>query len=288
MPRPCTCERIVKGQPWGDEFDQHCWDCWRYWHLAEHNLALGGDGVTIPWLPAVATPVHFDPPPPLDLTPRSSRAVVTAVTGDKGRDIFDISGPLLRRYAERCGADFVLLTPPHNVRFPLASKWHVASVLEHYERIAFLDADIIVRESVPNIFDATDPAKFAACCELPEILRDYPGMIEQYQQARLGQQMPRATVTRYINSGVYVASRQHREALATPQHACRVTHCIEQDYLNARLQYLNTPVQILPAKFNYQWWTNRNFDAAPGDAILHFSAMWDYAERLAAMKKFAG
>lgn len=282
--RPCTCERVHKGKPWGTEHGNTCWHCWRFWHLKDHNLALGGDGKVYEWLPELKRPVQFDPAPPITLAPKSSRAVVTVAAGPNGEEILAISGARLAAYAARCDADFVVLRPPLNIRFPLAAKWHVAPVLDWYERIAFIDADILVPPSAGNIFDAVPAGAFGIVDELRYVLRTWPGLITGYQRYREAQGLGRGWVPHYLNSGVYVADRQHQAALAPPAKPCQINHCIEQHQLNAMLDTLGVPVHLLNERWNYQWWPRQSFDGATADSLLHFSAIFDHGERVERMR----
>lgn len=286
--RTCTCDRVHIGKPWGTEHGNTCWPCWSFHHVREHNLAQGGDGKVYEWLAEAKRLVSFAPPQSISLTPKSPRAVVTVASGPKGEEILAISGPSLRDYAARCGADFLALRPPLNARFPLAAKWHVAPLLDHYERIAFIDADILVPSTAGNIFDASPRGTFAAVDELQHVLRGWPGLIAGYQRFRETQGLGRAFVPHYLNSGVYVAERQHKAALAAPVKPCHVDHCIEQHLLNAMLDTLGTPVHLLPERWNYQWWPRRSFADAPPDVLLHFSAIFDHGERLERMRAAAG
>jgi len=285
--RTCTCDRVHIGKPWGTEHGNTCWPCWSFHHVREHNLSQGGDGNVHEWLAEIRRPVQFDPPPPVACSPKSPRAVVTVAAGPKGEQILEISEPSLRAYAARCGADLVVLRPPLNPRFPLAAKWHVAPVFDHYERIAFIDADILIPPSAGNIFDEVPRGKFGIFDELHFVLRGWPGLIAGYQRFREGQGLGRAFVPWYLNSGVYVAERQHRAALATPVKPCHVDHCVEQHQLNAMLDTLGVPVHLLAEKWNFQWWPRQSFDGAPPDAMLHFSAIFDHGERLERMKAVA-
>ncbi len=285
--RTCTCDRVHIGKPWGTEHGNTCWPCWSFHHVREHNLAQGGDGKVYEWLAEAKRLVSFAPPQSISLTPKSPRAVVTVASGPKGEETLAISGPSLRDYAERCGADLVVLRPPLNPRFPLAAKWHVAPVFDHYERIAFIDADILIPPSAGNIFDEVPRGKFGIFDELHFVLRRWPGLIAGYQRFREGQGLGRAFVPWYLNSGVYVAERQHRAALATPVKPCHVDHCVEQHQLNAMLDTLGVPVHLLAEKWNFQWWPRQSFDGAPPDAMLHFSAIFDHGERLERMRKAA-
>lgn len=287
LKRACTCDRVHKGKPWGTEHGNTCWPCWSFYHVAAANLAQGGDGKVYDWIAEAKRPVQFDPPGPIALTPKSSIAVVTVAAGPNGEELLAISEPGLRAYAARCNADFLVLRPPLNIRFPLAAKWHVAGVLDHYSRIAFIDADVLVPSTAASIFDAVPLGSFGVVDELRYVLRGWPGLIAGYQRFREGQGLGRAYVPHYLNSGVYVAEKQHKAALAHPAKPTHVDHCTEQHQLNAMLDTLGVPVHLLAEKWNYQWWPRQSFADAPPDAMLHFSAIFDHGERVQRMRTAA-
>jgi len=84
------------------------------------------------------------------------KAVVTL--GVHVPDLLLISEPLLRAYAQKVDADFIkienkvmdkLIIYP----FPCFEKFQMKDMLDNYERIIYLDADILVQKDTPNLFD---------------------------------------------------------------------------------------------------------------------------------------
>ena len=230
--------------------------------------------------------IRFRNPKPLNLTPTKPLAVVTAATGRKGRELLEVSGPLMRAYADRIGADFVTLTKRHP-SYALSVKWGIRRVLEHYERIIFLDADILVPADAPDLFDLCRPSDIGASDELPWLTMANPKVLDEYQWVRTGQGKHRVPCSQYFNSGVIVASRYHADLFGPPPGPAPVHHCLEQHWWNARLYDTATPVTVLPREANWQWWTDREFKVAPSNAMLHFSGIQSHTSRMRYMKQFA-
>lgn len=213
-------------------------------------------------------------PPPLGLKPTRPRAVVTAVVGRDAEAMHAITGPHLRAYAERVGADLVVLRWPGTFNHPVTCKFQLARVLDHYERAAFVDADTAIDPlKTVNLFDQCAEGEFGFCDEW-EWQTKVPGFDRhaQYQQFRcdLGFRCL-DTIPWYMNSGVMVVSRAHRELLLPPTRGILNHHCSEQDWISASLLDSGLPYKILDRKCNWQWWTDPGFKAAPADAILHWS-----------------
>jgi hypothetical protein len=198
-----------------------------------------------------------------------------------------ISGPRMEAYARRCGADFVVLTENPYPNHPVTAKWGVGRALDHYERVAFLDADTLVSAEAPNLFDLVPCGCFAVFNELPQLLSRWIQAIENYQAHRQTQKRPRVPINEFYNSGVYVCDRGHAKCLAAPEHPCLPDHCFEQDNLNMLLADYGVPVFDLPETTNYQWWIHGGFDDAPSDAILHFAGLYHSHEvRMREMRRF--
>ncbi|TCS40292.1 glycosyltransferase [Reinekea marinisedimentorum] len=91
------------------------------------------------------------------------RIIVTVAVGENGQKWADYSHPLMRRYAEQCGADFFVLSG-HNLKdmWPGFSKLLLGSQLKVYDRMLYLDSDILVSPTAPNLFDFVPPDSLGA------------------------------------------------------------------------------------------------------------------------------
>lgn len=223
-------------------------------------------------------------PPPLDLKPTKPRAVVTVVIGDEAQACFAVSEPYLRSYAARLDADFVKLTWPGHPDWPMSSKFAIPRTLDHYERIAYLDSDTLPRPGCIDLFASCPAGQFGACTEIGDERRHFRRMLRYNQFRRLMGFAP-SNASWYVNAGVYVAERRHRDYLLPPIQAIPAEHNAEQDWLNCRLESAN--VFQLNARCNWQWWLDPGFSNAPDDAILHFSGARRRPGRAGLMRRFA-
>jgi hypothetical protein len=230
--------------------------------------------------PASAALVTVPPPPPLAAStrsPRSDRAVVTVVVGEEAGRLFAVSGPLMRAYADRVGADLVVLDWPGHPGWPMSSKFAIPTVLDHYQRIAYVDADTLLRPGCVNLFEMCEKDEFGACDELPFHRRQPQyGVEARYRQfsAAMGFGDP-GPPPWYMNAGVMVVPQTCQRYLRPPARPTPTDHCSEQDHTNASIlaavRAKEVRVRLLDRRANWQNWTDYGFRTAPADAILHWS-----------------
>lgn len=138
-------------------------------------------------------------------------AVVTR-SDDVVKEWSDFTHPLFREYAERCNADFLVISgePPfwdHDNQ-PHYRLLMIYNLLEKYDRILHLDTDMLINKNCPNIFD-----------EVPE---DMIGIIyedvgnrahDRRNKIQLIQQMwgDVGWTQNYTNAGTFVLSKQHKD-----------------------------------------------------------------------------
>lgn len=134
-------------------------------------------------------------------------AVVTLSIGDEYDSIGKITFPLMRDYARKILADCIVLdTPKLNLGFYHYEKLQIFDLFERYERIIFLDNDLLMTPRCPNLFSVTPREKFGAFRVSDYTkLHDNAIRIVQDELGEIGWGRG------YFNSGVMVASRQHRE-----------------------------------------------------------------------------
>jgi hypothetical protein len=220
--------------------------------------------------------------------------VVTCAAGREGRDLLAVSGPWLRAYAARLGADFVVLDWPGVPGWGQSGKFALWRVFEWYDRVAFLDADTVADPALaPDLFGLVPPGAVGIYDDAPGLLR-YPAggaLIEEYQRLRVQQGGERRAVRFYGNTGVVVADRGHAPVFAPPAGPIPPLHCAEQHLWIMRLHDWGGPVVRLPAAGNYQWWDQAEYrDPPPAEAILHFAGLRPHrsaGERLAVMRQWA-
>ncbi len=196
---------------------------------------------------------------------RSSVAVVTLVTTPEYDQLAGVTLPSQRDYATRINADFVLLNGqvyPH----PHYDKWQIYDLLEVYDRVLFLDADVIVRPDCPDLFAMVPTDCFAGENEL----QSFPGQANHLSEFLNAVGLAQLPCPFYVNAGVMVASREHRHVFRPPEMIVSGVAWPEQSHLNARLIGENVPIHLLPPSFNDR---HREGEYLRQSFILHYSCM---------------
>jgi len=225
----------------------------------------------------------------------SKRALVTLATGDFYIRMGEITIPLMRSYAKRCGVDFVVIdTPRVQVQYglpPRYDKFQVYELLKEYDQIAFLDNDILVVPDAPSIFDLVDLGVFAASSE--ETFSKAPTDKAQELLGSVNWKHP------YFNSGVMVFGKAHSAVFEPTEMTLHLwasgkfkdIHGVDgadQAYLNHRVNLLDIPFLDLGYKFNHTRViieTHKRFLSY----FIHYSGVSGhrYGERLIQMGKDA-
>lgn len=296
------------GRPTGEQV--LCDSCAGQVYIKLNACALHGGCSTGTQLPGVACcrycpdftakarslPVVVPQPPPLDLAPKSLSAVVTVVAGAEAERLHAVSGPFQQAYADRLGADYVVCRWPGVPGWPMSAKYGAGRVLDHYERVVYLDADVLTRPGCVDLFSMCSGDELGVVDELP-YSRAFPeyGQERRYVDFRKRAGFKPIEVPWYANAGVVVASREHRRFLLPPGCPLLPEHNEEQDALNARLHDAalagSVKYRLLDRRANWQSWTDCSrgvFASAPPDAVLHFSGGGELRRhRLEDMRRFA-
>lgn len=224
-------------------------------------------------------------------------ALATITIGTKYTQIANITHPFLRRYANKIGADFVVIDdtseefnvgsemnadgiPPHFAKFK------VNHLFDKYDRIIFVDTDLIIRPDCPDLFSIVPEDKFGIFCEgvlIPQRKRDLLAASEIYSVPLFG--IPDITKWKgqYYNTGVMVISKQHKTVLSPPDfnnmkeiEGETALDRTEQGWLNLQLINGEIPIHNLEYKFNHMSVVD-NFTGEHRlcSYIVHYAGCWD-------------
>jgi ADP-heptose:LPS heptosyltransferase len=176
--------------------------------------------------------------------------IMTIVSGSKYQEIWKRSRPYFEDYADRCGADLLVLDNlPDNLPSPHWAKFSIYELLKkQYDRIAFIDADSLIRPDAPSLFDIVPEDQFGifnegtytprAVC-IHELRKVYNVTLKKWNGKD------------YYNTGVMVASRQHRFLFKVTEEVKPLRNSFgEQTYLNLKLMVSGVKIFSLPYQFN--------------------------------------
>lgn len=167
--------------------------------------------------------------------------------------------PLMKRYAEKIGADFLYDEKERKLKFPLYGKYKVYDLLDEYDRIIFLDIDILVRPDSPDLFFLVPEGRFGAFCEgswcndAELVARfEYLKMIADTYRLDISD----FEITRdYFNAGMFVIDKSHKHLFEMPvDHPVMSAITSEQNLLNIRLKQSRAKTYHLPICFNAMPW----------------------------------
>ena len=207
-------------------------------------------------------------------------AVVTLCIGDEYFEMAKISHNNLKAYADKINSDFVVLKSDDTIN-PHWQKFQIYNLLKDYERIIFLDTDILVRDDCPNLFDIVPSEKIGIFNE--------GQYLDRMQSIRYVVKMYKRPLDKwdgtYYNTGVFVVSRYHRDLFILPD----VIHPLgfhEQDYLN--LQILSGRYEVFD--LDYQYNRMHFIDQLTGEPrycsyIMHYAGAPSNQERIEIMKQ---
>jgi hypothetical protein len=196
------------------------------------------------------------------------RAILVLALGAEHRAYLSITFANLAAYAERVGAELVLITD--EALLDDAMRARIATVtgsrvtptayvlkcialgdtLRRYERVLLLDSTCIVTSHCDDLFAVVRESHVGAFDE--GTMADFGSWkIDR----RLAAEKRNVTLTTYINTGVVLASRAHLPLLTSDQIGANIdlfgSPYPSQLYVNTMLALTKTPVQALQRGYNY-------------------------------------
>jgi hypothetical protein len=220
-------------------------------------------------------------------------AVITAAITDAGREMHQVSGPNQKRYADRIGAQYVVIDNDNiSPSYPLAAKFQVHKIQPYFDRIVFLDVDLLVKTDCPNIFDEV-PVGTVGMHDDFWHQRLWEWMYKEFRELydSQGWTEPIPTKLQCLNTGVVVCDKEHGDVWKPPTKPYPVTHCSEQNFVNLNVHRAGYEVHLLPTEFNFQWWSHKSTFHTTDAHMLHFAGLAqpvlggiDHPHRLSIMK----
>lgn len=154
------------------------------------------------------------------------KAIVTVCIGEEFLELSKLTHPTLKSYADKINADFIVLdtckTTPH------WEKFRINDLLNKYDRIIYLDTDLIVRDDCPDLFDIVPYNQIGAFNEAKFVQREY-SLIETARAYDIDPSMINWN-GKYYNTGVMVLSKCHKRFIIKPEK--EYSNFYEQGYLN--------------------------------------------------------
>lgn len=210
-------------------------------------------------------------------------AVVTVAVG-KALEWLEISEPTMRAYAEKVGAEFVKLTGVTCPPYPQGEKWQLYDQFDTFDRILFVDADIVIRPGATDLFELVPEDRVGIYDDLPDMPGGYAWYFAETEQVQRDQGASGQALPYCLNSGLVMSSRMHREIWRQPNFF-RPTHCYEQHVINCRIRDAGFKLHRLSREIHWQWWSDKEGRHKAAAQFVHFSGMKDHGERIRLMRE---
>jgi len=246
-------------------------DQWRAWAVAEgfdlqslraRSVHADLDGfargcnwdLVVGQVPLASVTVTADPPASCEAasvpaTPAAAekRLVMTMAIGPEHERLATLTHPTMRAYAERVGADFEVIRKLSIARHPYWEKFQIGPALDRYDRVLWLDNDLVIRPTCPDLFALVPADRMGWLNE--GVIESRVAQMQQTAQF-YGEPLPgRWNGRDYYNAGVMVVSRAHRELFRKPDRESTCSMA-EQSWLNLMVQKGGVPVFDLPHAYN--------------------------------------
>jgi len=172
-------------------------------------------------------------------------AIFVLCIGDFYKSVSEFTHPLIKEYANKIGADFIECTET-KLPYPHYAKLEIYNLLDKYDRILYLDTDILISPNTPNIFDIVPENKLGL---LDESILGYNDKFIEFLKT-YGKEYVNSWSThqKCYNAGVIVCSKIHKDLFKLPDTF--IKHYWEQSYLNLRILQEKMEVFELPMQYN--------------------------------------
>lgn len=203
---------------------------------------------------------------------RNTRAVATLAIGDTYRAISRITSPSMKRYAKEISADFVLLETCRG-SIPHFEKFRLHELLASYQRVLYLDADLIVRKDCPNLFDQV-PGDHLGLYDEHRLATEPERRIHQdvMLKACHAYERPGYRITNYYNTGVIVASKDHAAIFERPAKEILLPYW-EQPVINMLIHKSSTRVFDIGYRFNRMPYLDGRVEYRLESYVIHYAGL---------------
>jgi len=204
-----------------------------------------------------------------------ARAVITVANGVEFSHILAMTRPFMQTYANRVNADLIDLDNDTE-SWGLMEKFRVYEFAKQYHEVMFVDADCIITEKCPDLFDFDGEVSIHNDYEL---FRSAATINEERKNVsqRSGVEIP-STKTAY-NTGVVVTRGRANHIWVRPEVPIGNSRLAEQVWIESQINRNDLKVNELPHQANWQYWYGRHsqsitpFEDGIRDAwIVHASA----------------
>lgn len=177
------------------------------------------------------------------------KVLITTRADSRINEMTDLTHPLMRNYADKCDADFEVISESIEGLHPHWRIFKAQEKFSKYDRILIIDSDAIVMPNTPNLFGMVPYPSIGTVLEDKGSRKDNRRERVLKLQKKLGDV---GWSEGYVNTGVFMMSKCHAEMLNY-----RVEDLPDGDengyddcYLSYQIKKLGYPIHELDWKFN--------------------------------------
>lgn len=145
-----------------------------------------------------------------------NRAVVTISCGSFYERVAQLTHPIIDAYAKKLNADFIVWRDHQGHALPHYKKLDLGQLLETYDRVLYIDTDVLIRDDAPDIFAIT-PDEQLGLFDEGKYFRDRT--IQAIRVMDMFGYDPLLWDGKYYNTGVMVLSHPSQHLCSTPDRS---------------------------------------------------------------------
>jgi len=203
------------------------------------------------------------------------RLLVATRADENVRSMSDITFPLIKEFAKRCGADFMALSKNADCGDRLGRVHYrileFFDLLKSYDRILHLDCDTVINKDCPNIFN------IVPYDEVGTVFEDKGKRRENRLQRIADVQAAWGDVgwrEHYINTGVFLVSKPHAEIFKRFEGKLWMQSGYDDVHLGYQINRLGVKIYELSYRFNHMSMFSEPWNGSPSrfdSYVLHYA-----------------
>jgi len=190
---------------------------------------------------------------------RERRVITTLAVGRDLEPLMAVTLPSIENYADAIGADLSIITLSQiNDPSPFYEIFQIRRLFHYYERIIYIDLDVVVRDGAPDLFDIVPEDHLGVFMEsrmqtgtLVDFYRTNSCRLQSMESVPDNPSEQRTLVADCFNNGVTVMSARHRYLFEMPVDITESARGNDQAIMNLRAHGANEKIYDISERFNY-------------------------------------
>ena len=203
------------------------------------------------------------------------KLLVTTRSGDEITLMTKYTHPVIKKYADKCGADFSILQENSECSIR-EGKYHfkileLYNLLDEYDRILCIDSDVLIKNDCPNLFDIVPYECIGSVYEdVGSRREDRHNRMSSIQEKFGNIEWQEG----YINTGVFLVSKPHKEIFKKINNQFWTGRGFDDVHLGYNINKNNFCVHELSYKFHHMTMFSEEWNGSPNrfdSYIIHYA-----------------